>query len=84
MGSVDAWKFTQKLAGFLYMCLGGVLTLAMIIVNLVLIGKDTVTLLTTAAICLFIEVILTGLAVLALNIFLIVRYDRDGYLRGQR
>ena len=84
MGSVEAWKYTQKLAGFIYMCLGGVLTLAMIIVNLVLIGKDTVTLLTTAAICLFVELILTGLAVLALNIFLIVRYDRDGYLRGQR
>jgi len=84
MGSVDAWKYTQKLAGFIYMCLGGVLTLAMIIVNLVLIGKDTLTLLTTAAICLVIEVILTGLAVLALNIFLIIRYDRDGYRRGQR
>jgi len=39
MGSVDAWKYTQKLAGFIYMCLGGVLTLAMIIVNLVLIGR---------------------------------------------
>ena len=84
MGSVEAWKYTQKLAGFIYMVLGGVLTLAMIIVNLVLIGKDSLTLLTTAAVCLFIEAILTALAVLTLNIFLAVRYDRDGYRRGQR
>ena len=84
MGSVEAWRFTQKLAGYLYMGLGGLLTLAMIIVNLVLIGKDTVTILTTAAICLFIEVILTAIGVLALNIFLRIRYDRDGYRRGKR
>ena len=84
MGSVEAWRFTQKLAGYLYMGLGGLLTLAMIIVNLVLIGKDTVTILTTAAICLFIEVILTAIGVLALNIFLLIRYDRDGYRRGER
>ena len=84
MGSVEAWAFTQRLASFLYIGLGGLLTLAMIIVNLVLIGKDTLTLLTTAAICLLIEAILTGLGVLALNIFITIRYDRDGYLRGER
>lgn len=84
MGSVEAWRFTQRLAGFIYMILGGTLTLAMIIVNLVMIGKDPLTLLTTSAVCLFIEVILTGLAVLTLNIFLTIRYDRDGYRRGQR
>ena len=84
MGSVDAWKYTQRLAGFGYMVLGGALTLAMIIVNLCLIGAETLTLLTTAAICLIIELVLTGLGVLALNIFLAIRYDRDGYLREER
>lgn len=84
MGSVEAWKYTQRLAGFGYMVLGGVLTLAMIIVNLCLIGAETLTLLTTAAICLVIELVLTGLGVLALNIFLAIRYDRDGYLREER
>jgi uncharacterized membrane protein len=84
MGSVEAWKYTQRLAGFGYMVLGGALTLAMIIVNLCLIGAETLTLLTTAAICLVIELVLTGLGVLALNIFLAIRYDRDGYLREER
>ena len=84
MGSVEAWKYTQRLAGFGYMVLGGALTLSMIIVNLCLIGAETLTLLTTAAICLVIELVLTGLGVLALNIFLAIRYDRDGYLREER
>ena len=84
MGSVEAWRFAQRFAGFLYMILGGVMTLAMVIVSIVLIGKDTMTLLTTCAICLVIELILTGLAVLAINIVLVVRYDRDGYRRGTR
>lgn len=84
MGSVEAWKYTQRLAGFGYMVLGGALTLAMIIVNLCLIGAETLTLLTTAAICLVVELVLIGLGVLALNIFLAIRYDRDGYLREER
>ena len=84
MGSVEAWKYTQRLAGFGYMVLGGALTLAMIIVNLCLIGAETLTLLTTAAICLVIELVLIGLGVLTLNIFLAIRYDRDGYLREER
>ena len=84
MGSVEAWRFAQRFAGFLYMILGGVMTLAMVIVSIVLIWKDTMTLLTTCAICLVIELILTGLAVLAINIVLVVRYDRDGYRRGTR
>ena len=84
MGSVEAWRFAQRFAGFIYMILGGVMTFAMLIVSIVLIGKDTITLLTIAAICLVIEAILTGLAVLGINIYLAVLYDRDGYRRGAR
>ncbi len=84
MGSVEAWRFAQRFAGFIYMILGGVMTFAMLIVSIVLIGKDTITLLTIAAICLVIEAILTGLAVLGINIYLAVLYDRDGYRRGTR
>lgn len=81
MGSVEAWKYTQKLAGFGYMALGGGLTVIMIIVNLCLIGAETLTLLTAAAICVMIELILTGIGMLGLNIYLAIRYDRDGNLR---
>lgn len=84
MGSVEAWLFAQRFAGFIYMILGGIMTLAMLIVSFVLISKDTFTLLTIAAICLIVEAILTGLTVLGINIFLGIRYDRDGYRRGSR
>ena len=84
MGSVDAWRFAQRFAGFIYMILGGVMTLAMVIVSIVLIWKDTFTLLTVSAICLIIELVLTGIAVLAINIYLAVRYDRYGYRRTSR
>ncbi len=84
MGSVDAWRFAQRFAGFIYMILGGVMTLAMVIVSIVLIWKDTFTLLTACAICLIIELVLTGIAVLAINIYLAVRYDRYGYRRSSR
>lgn len=84
MGSVEAWRYAQRLAGFVYMILGGVMALAMVIVSILMIPKDTFTLLTVAAICLVIELILTGIAVLAINIYLAVRYDRDGYRRGTR
>lgn len=84
MGSVEAWRFAQRFAGFIYMILGGVMTLAMVIVSIVLIWKDTFTLLTVSAICLIIELVLTGIAVLAINIYLAVRYDRYGYRRSSR
>lgn len=84
MGSVEAWRFAQRLAGFVYMILGGVMTLSMLIVNIVLIGKGTIALLTTVAISLVIEAILVGLAVLAINIYLAVLYDQDGYRRDSR
>lgn len=84
MGSKEAWRYVQRLAGFVFMILGGVLLLAMIIVNIVLIWKDTITLFTTAAICLVIQAILTALTVLTINILMAVRYDRDGYRRGSR
>lgn len=84
MGSVEAWRFAQRFAGFIYMILGGVMTLAMVIVSIVLIWKDTFTLLTVSAICLIIELVLTGIAVLAINIYLAVRYDRYGYRRTSR
>ena len=84
MGSVEAWRFAQRFAGFIYIVLGGVLMLAMLIISIVMINQNTLTMLTIAAISLIVEAVLTGIAVLGINIYLGVRYDRDGYLRGSR
>lgn len=40
MGSVEVWQFTQRLAGFCWMCVGGLLLIVSIIVGSVVGGKD--------------------------------------------
>ena len=77
MKDPEAWTFMQRLAGFVYLILGGVMMLASVIVSLVLIGKDTMALLTTIAICLVIYAILIILAVITLNILAAIRHNRN-------
>lgn len=84
MGSVEAWKYTQWLAGVVYGGLGALLTVAMLIIGFALNSNDTLSLLTTSAICIVVEIGLTVVATLAINITALVRYDRDGYRRGTR
>ena len=80
----EAWRFVQRLAGFVYLILGGVMMLAMLIVSIILIWKDTMALLTIAAICLVIEAILIALATLVINIFMAVRHQQNSRQMQQR
>lgn len=84
MGSVEAWRYTQWLAGVVLGGLGAVLTVAMVIAGFVFAGQNTLNLLLSAATCMFIEVLLTLAANIAINIAVLLRYDRDGYRRGTR
>ncbi len=77
MKDPEVWRFVQRLAGFVYLVLGGVMMLAMIIISVILIWKDTMSLLTITAICLVIEAILTVLAIASINIFMAVRHYRN-------
>ena len=81
MGSVEAWQYTQRLAGLVLGGLGIVLTVVMGIVCLTFGGKDTLQLLDTAAVCLIWEVALTFAAWLAVSICAAVRYDKEGNRR---
>jgi uncharacterized membrane protein len=80
----EAWRFVQRLAGFVYLILGGVMMLAMLIVSIILIWKDTMALLTITAICLVIEAILIALATLGINIFMAVRHQQNSRQMQQR
>ena len=84
MKDPEAWRFVQRLAGLVYLALGGVMMLSMIIVSIVLIGKETMSLLTTAAICLVINAVLTALAVISINIYMIIRHHRKNQQPAQR
>ena len=84
MGSVEAWQFSQRIGGLVYIILGGVMTIGALIAFFVLHKGSIPTILTGCAVCVVIELILIVLTILTLNIIISIRYDRDGYRGGTR
>ena len=84
MGSIEAWQFSQRIGGLVYIILGGVMTLGALITFIVLLKSSIPTILTGCAVALVIELILVALTTFTLNIIISIRYDRDGYRRGTR
>ena len=80
MSSVEVWTYAQRIAGFVYMCLGGALTIAMIVVVIVM-GKngDFISMLTTSLICVLVQVGLTVASWIVIEIFLRRHFDAFGY-----
>lgn len=84
MGSVDAWRFTQKLAGIVWTALGFVLSVVMFLISGSFANMDGSQMLDKAVACILWEIGLMAVACLAINITLIVRYDRKGNLRWKK
>ena len=78
MGSVQAWRFTQRLAGIVWGGLGFVLTLAMGIVCLSFGGKELPEIVNTAFVALVWQVALALVAYLTICIWVTIRYDSNG------
>ena len=81
MGSVEAWRFAQKLAGMGYMVLGGALTIIMLIVSLFFKAESALAMINTALVCVVIELILTLILWLGINALVYRAYDKDGRRR---
>ena len=81
MGSVEAWAFSQKLAGLGYMVTGGVLTLVMFIISLTFQGENGFTMIIIAAVCIVIELLLVVALWVGLNVLIYRAYDKDGNRR---
>ena len=81
MGSVQAWRFTQRVAGITLGGLGLLLTVIMGIVCITFNGLDPVQLLQRAVTCLIWEAALVGLAYLGVVNFVTVTYDEKGCRR---
>lgn len=81
MGSVEAWRYAQWLAGLIYMILGGVMLIGAIVLITLAWKWSTTALMETCAICVLVELLLVGAAVITINTILAFRYDRDGYRR---
>ena len=78
MGSVEAWKFSQKIAGLAYGGLGAILLLVMFIIVLTFFGKDLFRIANTAIICLLWQVGLTLIARITVGVMCYIYFDKDG------
>ena len=81
MGSVEAWRFSQRMAGVAFGGLGLVLLVIGLIVDLSFIGANTYEVATRAMICLLVQVILVAIARLAVGILCAVYFTADGSRR---
>ena len=81
MASLDAWKYTQRLAGIVWTFLGGGLAVIMLIVCIVLQCIGTMVLAIGAVICIAIELVLIAAACITINVIVMKKFDKDGYRR---
>ena len=78
MGSVEAWRFSQKIAGLTFGALGAALLIAMLIVVLCFMGKDLLQVARASMISLFVQVGLILLGRLVPAVLCGVYFDKNG------
>ena len=81
MGSVQAWRFTQRLAGIILGVLGLGLTIAMFILGSKFETMETMAMVTAAAKSLILQAVLTALSMIAINLTDMFLFDRRGQVR---
>ena len=81
MGSEEARRFAQNLAGKAYLLLGGGLTVVMFIVSLFFSGKNAMATIITALVCVIIELLLVIAAWVMIYMLVYRTYDKDGNKR---
>lgn len=82
MASLDAWRFTQRLAGFVWSALGLALTVIMSIVCAFFVDMAPPTMAEAAGICVIIELVLCAIACIGIDVLVVMTFDRDGYRRS--
>ena len=81
MGSVEAWQFTQRLAGAVWSVLGLVLTLIMLLVSVGFRGLDGLEMANAALTCVIWDLALIGIACIGINVVVAMRFDKEGNVR---
>ena len=84
MGSVEAWRYTQKLAGIVFAALGVILTVAMLLISGSFLQMETMALLWRAVYCLAAQAILLALSCLTVNTVVAMRFDSKGVERKKK
>ena len=84
MGSVEAWRFTQRLAGIVFAALGLVSGIAMVLISGGFAAMDTMDLLWRAVYCVLFEAGSVAVACLSINIVAALRFDGKGNERKKK
>lgn len=82
MSSLDAWQFTQHLAGIVWSILGVILTIVMAIFCNAFRRMEPMDMVWSAVKCLGWELGLTAFFCIAIDIVVICVFDRRGFRRG--
>lgn len=82
MGSVEAWHFTQRLAGICFAVLGLILTVVMALICNGYRGMDIMEMIWSAGKCVLIQIGLVLLATIVIHIVVLIRYDWKGDRRS--
>lgn len=81
MGSVAAWRHTQKVAGWMFAGMGLVLTVIMLMVCVTFGGLEPMTAVWRAAKCMIAEAVIALIVVLSINSVAAFTYDYKGNKR---
>ena len=78
MGSLAAWKFTQKLAGIVWSALGVVMAVVAIIGCIIMLAQAPTDASSTALVIVIMEAVAALAAFLAIEITVLIRFDING------
>lgn len=81
MGSVEAWRFTQRLAGIVWTLSGLLLTIVMAVITTGFKGGQIMDIISSGVSCLVWEVGLAAVSCLVINFLVMLRYNRRGERR---
>ncbi len=84
MGSVDAWRFTQFLAGVVWSGLGLILTVVMLLVSNGYRDMEMMDMVNSAIVCVLWEIGALTVCCLGINITALVVFDRKGVRRAKK
>ena len=84
MGSVEAWRFTQSLAGIVWTALGLILGIVMLLISGKFAGMQTMDLLWRGVYCMALEAGLTAVACLLVNLIVAIQFNGKGEFRRKK
>ena len=84
MGSVNAWRFTQRLAGIVWAVLGLILTVVMVLRTGSYGEMDVMQVVESAISCLLWEIGIAAVSCVLINLIVMFTYNSKGYPRKRR